>query len=360
MAKIERKERFGLGGCRLIWHMDRVHQWAAGERIAPIHIDMGLTKRCNIRCQFCYGAFQKMTGEMIKEDALLRLVDSAAQVGVKSIAFVGDGEPTLNPAMYRALIKATNKNIRVGISTSGVKIDVPGIITEHADYCRINIGSATPWGYSKIHRVHGSVQQTVVKNIEQLVRYRNTYSDRCLLLMQTVLVPDALDELVGLAKLAVELGVDGLLVKQFSDPGSGIPSRGFDKQAHQERRTAILKEAEALSTERTKIFVKWNAMGWENGRPYKRCIDLPFIFQISGNGKCYPCGYHFGNPKYCYGDIHTQSLQEILNSDTYWRIIEDMRINFDAQTQCQGTCRHDNTNIWLHDWLDRPQHVDFI
>ena len=36
-----------LDGTKLQWHWERVEAWERGERIAPITIDMALTRACN-------------------------------------------------------------------------------------------------------------------------------------------------------------------------------------------------------------------------------------------------------------------------------------------------------------------------
>ncbi|SVE02489.1 uncharacterized protein METZ01_LOCUS455343, partial [marine metagenome] len=40
-------ERFRFDGHKMLHHLDRIAAWQNGERFAPIHIDMGLTKFCN-------------------------------------------------------------------------------------------------------------------------------------------------------------------------------------------------------------------------------------------------------------------------------------------------------------------------
>ena len=45
-----------LDGTTIAWHLDRVRAWQRGERIAPITIDMALTRACNYGCEFCYAA----------------------------------------------------------------------------------------------------------------------------------------------------------------------------------------------------------------------------------------------------------------------------------------------------------------
>jgi radical SAM protein with 4Fe4S-binding SPASM domain len=100
-----------------------------------------------------------------------------------------------------------------------------------------------------------------------------------------------------------------------------------------------------MSNKKTKIIVKWGAMNdsrsitMEKTWGFDRCVDLPFIFQISGDGGCYPCGFMFGNKDYCYGNVNEERLIDILNSEKYWNIVKKV-----AETPldklCSGQCRH--------------------
>ena len=80
-------ERYRLDGHKMLHHLDRVKAWQDGEKFAPIHIDMGLTKYCNTACLYCYAVVQNMTkGTQISEDALLRYIEDCGKLGVRSIA----------------------------------------------------------------------------------------------------------------------------------------------------------------------------------------------------------------------------------------------------------------------------------
>ena len=48
-----------LDGHKLQWHGDRVEALFLGERVAPITMDVGLTRKCTYKCGFCYGKLQK-------------------------------------------------------------------------------------------------------------------------------------------------------------------------------------------------------------------------------------------------------------------------------------------------------------
>ncbi|KPK96589.1 MAG: radical SAM protein, partial [Omnitrophica WOR_2 bacterium SM23_72] len=87
-------DKYLMDGHKLYWHLDRVRDWLEGKRIVPIHIDVGLSKGCNIRCEYCFGVLQ---GNFYKKGAefyfprepLLRYVREAGEAGVRSMGFIG-------------------------------------------------------------------------------------------------------------------------------------------------------------------------------------------------------------------------------------------------------------------------------
>ena len=56
------RDSYNMDGHKLMWHLDRVSQWQAGERVAPLHVDMGISAGCNMACKYCYGVIQGRTG----------------------------------------------------------------------------------------------------------------------------------------------------------------------------------------------------------------------------------------------------------------------------------------------------------
>ncbi len=82
-------DRYLMDGHKLHWHLDRVTDWLSGGRIAPLHIDVGLSKGCTIRCSYCFGAMQgnlyeRGVGIHFPREPLLRYVREAGEAGVRS------------------------------------------------------------------------------------------------------------------------------------------------------------------------------------------------------------------------------------------------------------------------------------
>lgn len=362
--KVDKTHR--MDGTKLLWHMDRVHKfYRDGERIAPLYIDIGVTKKCNISCIYCFGEFQDKTNDTIPREPLLNTFYQAPRLGVKSIGVIGDGDPTLNPHIYDAMDIGKEGGLDIAFSTNGVLLNDEKMenILRNNTWMRFNLSAGTRQGYKKIHR--RDKFDIVKKNIQRMVELKEKHNYKCEVGLQSVFIPTEVmtKEVIPESQLALDAGVDYFLIKQCSLPDEGQAGMlQFDLDLYNTPKiNNLLQEAEDMSTEKTKIIPKWISMNYRVGkRPYERCVDVPLLFQISGNGKCYPCGYLFNDERYCYGDLNKNTLEEILDSDKYWNIIDYMIKEFDVNKQCQGECRHDKSNEFIWDYIHKPKGVNFI
>ncbi len=349
-------QRYRFNSTKLPWHMERVRKrFDKGERVAPIHMDVGITKACNIECVFCLGFYQNMTGEIMPYDATVNLLRDAPQLGVKSMGIIGDGEPTLNPALYEAIKSGKKGGLDIGIATNGVALNESKIETlvKNCVWIRFNLGAVERGAYK---RVHGrDFWPRVKENIEKTISTNEKAERPCTIGLQMVTTPLSQDQIIPEAKWAVDIGADYFEIKQMTQVDDArmisFPLDWYKKQDVID----ALKEAESLSTERTIIMPKWTMMQSGGKRNYNHCLDVSLLMQVSGNGECYPCAYLFNHPEYLYGDLKKQSLGEILEGDRYWRIIEQMEKNFDVHQDCEGCCRHDRNNEFLYYYVHEKE-----
>lgn len=341
--------------------MDRVYDhFERGKRVPPIHIDLGVTAACNSDCVYCYAKFQQHKGEVLNKDVFLGFMAEAPKVGIKSVALIGDGEPTLNPALYEAVVIGKRNGLDISVGTNGIaltpeKIDV---LLANCVWIRFNLSAGTRDGYKFVHGFDN--WERVSNNIREAVRIKKEKGYTCTIGLQMVLVPQCVNEVIPEAKFAIDSGVDYLVIKQYSDPGCTKMAQVERQWYETEQTKALLKQAELMSTDKTDIIIKWGLMSFHNNKPYKHCVDLPLLIEGSGTGKIYPCGYHFRNPKYEMGDLNHQSIGEIINSDRYWEIIGHMREEHIVGRDCRGACRHDRTCEFISNYLNKPKHINFI
>jgi len=354
---------------KLLFHMERVIDYFdKSKRISPIHIDVGLTKRCNMLCSFGFCKFQDLNGASIEKDALItNLVKSSAKAGVKSLGFIGDGEPTMNPECFNALSVGKNEGLSMAISTNGILVDneyKQKTVLESCEWMRFNISAYSQEVYKKIH--NSNKRDIVFQNVKDIVRLKKQFNLKCDVGIQMVFTPNnMLDEIIPLSKFAINSGVDYFVIKQCSLPDDGETGMTqFDLNRYNDEDVInVLKTAESMSTKDTDITPKWNIMELKGEKPYDKCLAIPLIFEISGDGGCYPCGYFFGGnyPDMCMGNVHDNTIEEIINSERYWKIIEHLKTDFKVNKDCKGCCRMDACNIFLDGYVNKkPSGINFV
>ena len=84
-----------LDSHKVAYHIDRVKAWENGEIIAPVCVDMALTRSCGAMCSFCYAMMQEpQERPAIKVKEALNLLDDFAEIGVRGVSLISDGEST--------------------------------------------------------------------------------------------------------------------------------------------------------------------------------------------------------------------------------------------------------------------------
>lgn len=361
-------QRFRFDGHKMMHHLDRLAAWQRGERFAPVHIDMGLTKFCNTACIYCYAVVQNMTrGTMIGREALLRYIEDCGRLGVRSIGFIGDGEPTLNPALYDATVRAGEVGVDTSMATNGLLLDMDRAhdVLKNMSWIRFNLSAGTREGFRRVHQSKEDNFDLLIEKIRALVQIKKEYGYKCTLGLQMVLIPECFDEVLPEAKLGAELGVDYFVIKHCSD--SEYKEIGINYEDYLSIGD-VLKEAESYSNENYVVQAKWNKINaasesalYKNGfRKYDRCHGTPFLLQISGNGKIYPCGPFFNKDRFYIGDLHEQSFFDMVMGDRYWAVHKDVTESVDVHKDCAIGCRQDYVNKFLWDLKNPPEHINFI
>lgn len=344
-------ERLVLDGTKLAWHMDRVRAWERRERFAPITIDMALTRACQAACVFCYAVLQESNRQELSIAAMERFLTDCAEMGVRGISLVSDGESTMSPAFAYTVRRGAELGISMANGTNGYLMDLALAeqVLPYLTYIRINYNGGTVESNAKIMGVTPEFSQHVLDNVSEMVAIKKRDHLAVTIGLQQVLMPQYGQEIIPLAQLALDIGVDYLVIKHCSDDEHG--SLGVDYKGYLKWYDTI-RQAEAMSTPRTQIIAKWNKIQAGNHRDYARCYGAPFILQISGSGLVAPCGMLFNEryAKFHIGNIATESFKDIINGDRYWDVMNYLASDkFDARRMCGFLCIQHLTN----DALDR-------
>ena len=376
---VPKKDSLILDSHKLAWHYDRIQKWEAGERIAPISIDMALTRACQANCRGCYAVLQEsQERSKITLDNLYALLDDFAAIGVRGVSLVSDGESTISPHYVAFIKRATSLGIDVGGATNGWRLfpEVSEEVLPHLQWVRFTVLAGKQESFLRM--MHGNMNDkhvfwTAMHNISEAVRLKRKNGWKVTLGIQTFVTPEDTAEIIPFAQLALDLGVDYAMIKHTSDDETG--SMGIDNQAYESVSEAI-RQAEKMSTEQTYITAKWSKITGQNAwpPPYKRVYGAPFLLQISGSGLVAPSGMFFNarHSKLHIGDYTQERFIDIFHSERYWRAMNYLASPaMDAATMMGSLPINHYANVALDRHVrgieriqpatgSKPLHVNFV
>jgi len=275
--------------------------------------------------------------------------------------------------LYDAILRGRQNGLDMALGTNGYLLKEERLeqILAALTYLRFNISAAIPDRYAKVHGCEKECYFIVIDIIKACVKIKRERNLNVTLGLQMVLLPEVLDQIIPLARLGKEIGVDYFVIKHCSDDESG--SLGVDYSKYNDM-VDILKKAETFSNEKYLVKAKWSKILSGGKRNYSQCYGPPFIMQFSGSGLVAPCGMLFNDKykKYHIGNIVDTPFKAIWKSDRYWEVINLIASKeFDARTMCGSLCLQHKVNecLWAlkHEnavldkkEFNQPMHINFI
>ena len=364
-----------VDGSKVGWHRDRVEAWHRGERVAPITIDAAWTRRCNAACDFCAAKTQASASPSldIPRDVAFQFIEDAAEIGVKGISLISDGESSLVDYYAESIEYAAKLGIKIGLGTNGINFDreILERILPHVTYMRFNFSAGERKRYAEIMGVKEPIYDRVIANIKDAVDIVRTRGLKANLNMNLVSDPKDGDQLMPFSLLAKELGVHyGIIKHCFVDDDGMLKVKVEDYPKVIE----IMKECEKLTeTDGSfRLVAKWNRIGEGSKRQYKECYGAQFIMQMSGNGLVAPCGPLFSEKFKAFhiGNIMRTRFKDLFYSDRYQEVMGYLGSKeFDASKRCAENCLQHLGNDWLYKFkagtvtfplTPMPAHPEFI
>ncbi len=354
-------DKYRIDSHKLIYHVSRVNDWHNGKRIYPIYMEISPSGTCNHRCTFCALDYMKYQKRYIDADLLKIRLSEMGRLGLRSIMYAGEGEPLMHPQIDDIIINTTKSGIDAAISTNGVllKEALSERILEHLKWIKVSINGAKNKTYMKIHRGKSSDLDKVFKNMSfaAILKRNNGYD--CTLGMQLLLLPENWDEVLLLAQMAKDIGMDYLVVKPYSQHPLS-KTKTYKKIKYRDYQTlsdglSKLDDANFKVIFRVGTIKRWN----EDAKSYDRCLALPFWSYIDAGGNVWGCSAYLGDDRFFYGNINESGFREIWNGSKRLRSLAWVEEKVDAK-ECRMNCRMENINAYLWDLMHPGGHVNFI
>lgn len=219
---------------------ERGRRW----RLAQVETSMA----CNIACSMCpWHTVRKILSDsgLMERAVWEALLPHLEQID--SVDLSGGGEPLLHPELPERIAQAKAAGCTTGFLTNGTLLDenmAARILEAGADWLGVSMDGATAETYEHIRK--GASFEKVCANIRTLTALRDR-AKAPYLIIQTVLLPQNIEEIADMVRLAADLGADHLTFKQCDvirgEHGKGL---GVFATGKSEQDKAVKKVSTAL------------------------------------------------------------------------------------------------------------------
>jgi len=354
-------DKYRIDSHKLIYHPRRVHDWSAGEVVYPIYMEISPSGACNHRCTYCGLDFVEYQKRFLDEKILKQRLSELSELGLKSIMYAGEGEPFLHKDMAELICYTKKSGIDAAVASNGVLFNKENAqeTLGSMEWIKVSINGATKDTYAKIHRCKPEDFDKVIANMSYAGELKKKKRYRCTLGMQLLLLPENHHEVVALAKLAKDIGMDYLVVKPYSQHPqskttlySSIRYKEYDY---------LVNELKELNTDNFNVIFRANTMKkWDEGEHrYKKCLALPFWSYIDSGGNVWGCSVYLGDKRFLYGNIYQQTFKEIWEGERRLESVRWCEGELDV-SKCRVNCRMDEINRYLWELKNPPLHANFI
>lgn len=362
-------DKHRIDGHKLIYHPDRVAQWVESRNdwqkaksVYPIYVEISPVGACNHRCTFCSVDYIGYQTRSLPFEPLIERLSEMAELGIRSVMFAGEGEPTV----YKRLPEVLDHCSAVGIDTSLTTNMVPftkrnvDSFVGNCSWIKTSINAGSRETYAAVHQTKAEDYDRVLNNFRLCVERRAALGSQCTIGGQILLLPENAHEVVGLAETLKEIGVDYLVVKPYTQSLYG-ESHKYEGLRYQEYHH-LDEQLANVETDSFKVVYRRKTMEKldEDERPYPVCNATPFFWAyIMASGDLYGCSAYLQNDKFVVGNVMEEGFKTLWEGEKRHQMFDYVRNELDI-TRCRVNCRMDDINRYL--WaLDNPDpHVNFI
>tara|TARA_R110000824_G_scaffold139366_7_gene304416 strand:- start:3783 stop:4727 length:945 start_codon:yes stop_codon:yes gene_type:complete len=288
----------------------------------------------------------------LDKEKSLEVISDAAAMGVRSIEFTGGGEPTVHPDHIEIFQSVVKNNMDLGLITNGV-ISRPGFedVMMNSSWVRFSLDAGEKDSYSMVRQVPKSTFNSVLKNIESLVKKKNSEKSNIIVGVSFIVTDQNYLEVHKAAKIASNLGVDYFRVGYYRTD-DGFTAGDFEKTEE-----LIQRSISDFARDDFSVLNRYSESSKNiDGRPdYKFCAYQHVNTWIAADYNVYRCCVTSYDKHGLIGSIRDQSFKELWLSEEKKRNFSE----FDARTCVQ--CIYNEKNKILNYALDDdPAHKNFI
>jgi len=332
------------------------------KKLDPINIEINPTNTCNQSCSWCTYGYLHDRKEQLPTENIIKLLDDAKELGVKSVTWTGGGEPTVYKNLLTVVQHARDLGFSQGINSNGTNMPeaLRKVICESFDYIRFSVDAGNPAIYSKTHRVKPESFERVISNIRAICADRTKIGNPLVVGYSFLVDHTNVSNLAEGARLAREIGVDYFQVKpivnyddsnaQFNessdmwktlseqiDQCKDLPSDSFELRILGHKFSDIQKQQEGY------------------GRSYSQCRGNELLATVGADGSVDVCCAYKGHADWSFGNIVDSRFKDVWAGKQRRDVLDKIDVK-----RCPPLCKAHEINKLLHYVKNVKKHRHFV
>ncbi len=294
------------------------------------NIDVEPIARCNLKCPFCQvpGWERADNTHAMDVNQFVEVINQFPRL--EHIKLQGMGEPFINKNLPEMIGIASARNIATHVISNGTLLTeklVSRILESGLTRITFSFDGARQETYESL-RV-GARYDKVIANMRLLCSEIKRADSKLKTQISCLASTEAvIEEIPALVELASDIGIDELCLRRrvkiwkksdgVAFPEDRVEVSGFDRydQLMEEAKDIAKKRGVGLSTDPRSESAALNPCIW----PWKSLY-------VSVEGKIVPCCVVASPDAWCMGDLTTDSLESIWNSQAYRKLRRQINLN---------------------------------
>lgn len=308
---------------KVLSHPELLKRFKNGEEFHPIHLRIGITGSCNMRCHFCnfhsgyedkfYDLFS--FNDSISTEDCLKLIAEFAQNGGRAMTFCGSGECTTHTGYVEICEAAHAAGIKIGLITNGATLSrtaIADVVRRTHTWVRIGLNAGSAETFANVTKVKPKIFDDVLSAIRPIRDGSEMPDFR--IGFNYVITGLNYKEILQAATLAKASGA--FYVRYEPEFYSGL---GHDTIGEQMVLISdLLRKSAALADEKFEVSVPKLDRGPMDQTDqvegdFKRCHYSRFVTAIGADGNLYPCPQVHLNSRYRIGSVIDQGYAAVID-----------------------------------------------
>jgi MoaA/NifB/PqqE/SkfB family radical SAM enzyme len=339
---------------------DHLQALAQGRVVAPVHIRVKPTNRCNHDCWYCaYRTDDLALGDEMREqdsipaEKMLALAHEFVEMGVKAVTFSGGGEPLLYKSLPDVIDILAAGGIRIATLTNGsnLKGRVADSFAQHGTWVRISMDAWDDASYVKSRGAKPNEFSRLIDNIRAFTA-RDT---RCVLGVSFIVGHDNHQRIAEVCALLKDCGVNHVKLAGAVVSNDAAGNNDYHRSIKEEvaRQIAL---AQPLADATFTILNHYHDLEDRFEKHYHTCPFLQFLTVIGADQNVYTCQDKAYTQSGRMGSIANMTFKEFWFSEENQRFLKE----FDPSEQCRHHCVTHSKNLAIHEYLSLDQEHSYF